>query len=82
MAKDAYACRITMENMQVIASEFGPGWSREEAVDWLLKHEEGWFLRDESSVLDKKFFVSEVFFTMYFFVSGDATSLFRRVEQV
>ena len=76
---DAYVCRVTEENMPAIASEFGKGWDRDKVVRWLEVHEEGYFLRDPSSVLDCNFFVPAVFYRMYMFENDDTHALFRRV---
>jgi hypothetical protein len=76
----AYAIAITEENLRgVIHSEAGPSYDLETALSWLEDHEEGWFLRDPGSPLDCEFFMPEVFFEMYIFLSNDKESLIRRV---
>lgn len=74
----AYACRITESNMGAIASE-NPHFDLEEAMEWLKIHGSGYFLRDEESIFDCKYFEDFVFFQMYTFESSDNSDLFRRV---
>lgn len=83
----AYACEVTVTNINAILSELGRKADRDEAqtliTDWLEEHGEGWFLRDESSVLDCNFFVPSVFFEMYAFDRSDpGEGLFRRVVKL
>lgn len=77
----AYVCRISEENLNVIASE-NPNFDMEEIVDWLNEHGEGYFLRDESSVFDCKYLAEAVFEQMYRFEHKDVDSLFRQVKKI
>jgi hypothetical protein len=75
----AWACKVTKNNLAVIASESGPKFDRQFAENWLAEHGEGFFLRDEASPLDCHFFVPEVFQDFYVFAHDDDSSLFRKV---
>lgn len=79
----AYAVKITEDNIRgVIRSEAGKSFNLSIALSWLEEHEEGWFLRDESSPLDCEFFMPEVFAEMYAFTSDDKSSLIRHVVKL
>lgn len=79
----AYAIYITEENLRgVIRSEAGSNYDLELSLQWLAEHGEGWFLRDETSPLDCQFFVPEVFFETYNFVSNDEALLIRHVKEI
>lgn len=79
----AYAVEITKENIQgVIRSEAGKEFDLITALQWLDEHGEGWFLRDEESVLDCQFFMPEVFAEMYAFAANDRSSLLRHVVKL
>lgn len=82
--RNAYAVAITEDNLHgVIRSEAGPDFNLEFALNWLMDHGEGWFLRDEESTFDCQFFEPEIFEEMYRFVSPlDETSLFRQVIKI
>lgn len=83
MSSNAWAVAITEENIRgVIQSEAGLNFNLEDALEWLEEHKEGWFVRDEETVLDCQFFEPNIFPMFYKFVSVDNHSLFRRVEQV
>jgi hypothetical protein len=77
----AYACRISEENLGVIASEH-PGFDREETLRWIEEHGEGYFLRDDASSFDCQYFVPEVFQRFYSFEPGNEGELFRRVLRI
>lgn len=77
----AYACRISEENLQVIASE-NPKFDMEEIVDWLNAHESGYFLRDEGSPFDCQYLADVVFNEIYAFERGGESELFRRVTRL
>lgn len=77
----AYACRISAENAQVIASE-NPHFDLEKFQEWLNTHESGYFLRDEDSVFDCKYLADDVFALMYAFDRGGESELFRRVTRL
>jgi hypothetical protein len=77
----AYACRIARENFSAIASE-NPNFNLEEIIEWLAQHGSGYFLRDESSVFDCRYFEDTVFFEFYIFETSDHEELFRRVVKV
>lgn len=72
---------MTMNNMWVIASE-KPDFDKEEFINWLEEHEEGYFLRDPESVLDCQYFEPTVFLEIYTFTSPDRGELFRRVVKI
>lgn len=75
---EAYVCRISEENFAAIASE-KPDFNKDELIEWLTYHGQGFFLRDPSSVFDCGYLVDDVLLEMYMFDSADASSLFRRV---
>lgn len=77
----ATACRITMNNKWVIASE-KPNFDEEEFNAFLAKHGVGYFLRDETSKLDCVYFPPEDFLEIYMFESGDTDALFRNVIKI
>jgi hypothetical protein len=77
----AYACRISEENFDAIASE-KPDFDREQTLQWLEQNGTGYFLRDESTNLDCGYFVDDNFFQMYTFDSTDKQDLFRRVLKI
>jgi hypothetical protein len=78
-----YAIAITEENIRgVILSEAGSGFDLAAALDWLEEFKEGWFIRDESSVLDCHLFTPETFAVMYTFTDNDQGLLMRKVEQI
>lgn len=78
---NAYAVLIIPGNLNAIASE-KPDFDFEETMQWLEQHEVGYFLRDEESVLDCKYFEEMVFFEMYAFEEADDGSIFRRVVKL
>lgn len=78
----AYAVEITKENMSAIASEGGPGFVKQRAMDWLEEHGEGYFLRNPGDALDCQFFEPVVFFELYKFEYPDNDMLFRRVVKI
>lgn len=73
-----YACRINEQNMGAIASE-NPNFDLDEVMVWLLKHEYGFFVRDEGSAFDCQYITDEIFHTLYSFESPDDGDIFRRV---
>jgi hypothetical protein len=75
----AWACKISKENFQAIASEH-PKFDLEEIKDWLAVHEEGYFVRDEDSMLDCSYMQIDVFKTIYKFHSNDLDSMFRQID--
>lgn len=79
--KLAYAIRVTEANIKsIILSEAGESYNVIDALKWLQEHGEGWFLRDEDSVLDCKFFRPEIFTVMYKFVDYDDGRLIHQVS--
>lgn len=76
----AWACRVTEENKQAIASESGKLWDEIFFKQWLTEHPDGWFLRDPESSLDCHYFAESVFAEMYQFEAGDVNALFRHVK--
>ena len=76
-----YACLIISENLQAIASE-KPDFDLDSTLEWIDAHEDGYFLRDTSSVFDCKYLDKDVFFEMYDFVDKDRGELFRRVARI
>jgi hypothetical protein len=79
----AYVVAITEDNIYgVIRSEAGPNYDLDAALDWLAEYGEGWFLRDEETVLDCQFFAPDVLKKFYYFANIDDHSLFRRVMPV
>lgn len=79
----AYAIAMTEENIYgIIRSEAGLGYDPENAMKWLKEFGQGWFLRDETTPLDCRFFVPETFDAMYKFVSNDQNQLMRQVEEI
>jgi hypothetical protein len=79
----AYVVKITEDNLRgVIRSEAGPNYDLDAALDWFNEHGEGWFLRDEETVLDCQFFVPDILTKFYKFTNVDDHSLFRRVIPV
>ena len=78
-----YAIAITKENIYgVIRSEAGPNFDLEAALTWFEKHGGGWFLRDDSTVLDCHFFDEEIFPTLYEFIEDNPNELMRHVISV
>lgn len=79
----AYVVEVTEDNLRtVILSEAGPNFTLTEGLKWLEDHGEGWFLRDEGTVLDCQFFVTNVLKQFYYFANPNDQSLFRRVLPV
>lgn len=76
-----YACRITRENFQAIASE-KPDFDLTEITDWLQVHKSGYFVRDPASIFDCKYLHDDVFFAMYIFPDNDLDQLYRRVVKI
>jgi hypothetical protein len=78
-----YAIAITEENIRgVILSEAGPDFDINAALVWLEEFKEGWFVRDETSVLDCHYFTPETFAVMYIFTDNDQSVLMRKIEQI
>lgn len=77
----AYAVKLTNENLSAILSEAGRRVDRSKVEEWMQAHGEGYFLRDESSVLNGSLFTPLAFFRMYEFCDPDEGALFRRVEK-
>ena len=78
-----YAIAITEENIRgVILSEAGSGFDLVAALAWLDEYKEGWFIRDETSVLDCHLFTPETFAIMYMFTDNDQNVLMRKIEQI
>lgn len=77
----AYACRISVENTQIIASE-NPTFNLDEFKVWLEVHEDGYFLRDEGSLFDCKYLAVEVFKELYAFEPGGESEIFRRITSL
>jgi hypothetical protein len=77
----AYAVRISMENLQAIASEH-PRFNREELKKWMALHGEGYFVRDDVyKSFDCQYLRPEVFHKIYAFENGDTEALFRKISK-
>lgn len=76
---NAYACRLTAENIPAIASEH-PKFSRKELADWVDKHGSGYFVRDEDRpAFDCRYMMEETLTQIYDFERGNESALFRRL---
>lgn len=60
----AYACLITKENLNAIASE-KPDFNHKELNDWLTEHGRGYFIRDEGSPWDCTYMNVYIFHEVY-----------------
>ena len=79
----AYAIAITEDNIRgVIASEAGPNFDFITALQWLKEYEEGWFVRDEETAFDCKFFEPTIFLQIYAFTSNDDNDLIRNIIRI
>lgn len=74
---NAYACRISQENLGAIASE-KPDFDREEALEW-IQTGGGFFIRDEGSPFDCEYMADVVFHQIYLFDNFDRTAIFHRI---
>lgn len=78
----AWAILLSDENINAILSEAGTFPDRKFIEDWRAKHGEGYFLRDESSVLDCSLFTTTVFLYLYEFDHADESAMFRQVTAI
>lgn len=81
MPSAAYAVVMSYENMAAIASE-KPHFDKGEFDVWMIEHNGGYFIRDESSQFDCEYIDEEVFSTLYTFASRDEGTLFRQITRV
>lgn len=78
-----WAIAVTEENIHgIILSEGGSDFIVDAALKWLEEFKEGWFVRDESSVLDCHLFTVDVFNVMYAFTQNDEGLLMRHIESI
>lgn len=78
----AFACRLIEENYGAIASE-KPGFDLEETRQWVKKHGDGFFIRDEEKKqLDCCYLTDAEFHQTYLFDNFQATAIFHRLLRI
>lgn len=74
------ACEASEANMSFMISEGGRTFSPQLAREWLEKHGEGYFIRDENDkAFDCQLMTKTMFDATYFFAKGDEGMAFRRI---